>query len=69
MEIDNKFSLGQPVFLVHDPVQEERMVTAIQVNANGLLYRTSIQTTESWHYDKHNKATQEDITRTDLMFN
>ncbi len=64
MEIDNKFSLGQPVFLVQDPVQEERMVTAIQVNANGLLYRTSIQTTESWHYAMELSASVDIVKRT-----
>jgi len=64
MEIDNKFHIGQPVFIVHDPNQEERMITEISINANGLQYKASISTTESWHYAMELSSSIDIVKRT-----
>ena len=51
MKIDNRFELEQSVFLITDTEQCLRIVTAIQVSKNSLLYRLACGTNESWHYD------------------
>ena len=51
MIVDNKYNIGDIVFLKTDNDQAERLVTAIQVNPNGLIYRLVKDTTETWHYD------------------
>lgn len=52
MKIDNKFELGQAVFLITDTDQRARMVTGIKVSLNGLLYYLSCGTEETAHYEK-----------------
>ncbi|MEW6006131.1 MAG: hypothetical protein AB1695_12535 [Stygiobacter sp.] len=49
--LDNKYNIGDIVYLKTDPDQVERMITAIQLNANGIIYRLVCGTTETWHYD------------------
>lgn len=49
--LDNKYNIGDIVYLKTDPDQIERMITAIQLNANGIIYRLVCGTTETWHYD------------------
>lgn len=51
MNIDNRFELEQSVFLITDTDQLLRIVTAIQVSKNSLIYRLACGTNESWHYD------------------
>lgn len=51
MLIENKYNIGDMVYLRTDNDQAERLVTAIQVNPNGLIYRLVKDTTETWHYD------------------
>jgi len=52
MKIDNKFSLGEIVYLVTDNDQLKRIVTAIIVcNNNALLYELSCGKDASKHYD------------------
>lgn len=51
MKIDNKFKIGDYVYLVTDKDQFKRIVTAIQVTQTGLLYRLCLERDESWHYD------------------
>jgi len=50
MLIDNKFNLGDTVYLKTDDDQKERLITAIQINLNGIIYRLVTNTTETWHY-------------------
>jgi hypothetical protein len=38
MNINNKFNLGEIVYLITDEDQKERMVTGIQVRPNGICY-------------------------------
>ena len=51
MKIDNKFNLEDIVFLITDTEQKARIVTAIQVSKNSLIYRLACGVNESWHYD------------------
>ena len=51
MKIDNKFNLEDIVFLITDTEQNARIVTAIQVSKNSLIYRLACGVNESWHYD------------------
>lgn len=52
MVVDNKFSHGQIVFLVCDPEQSRRLVTAIKLLPdNCILYELSTGSGLSYHYD------------------
>jgi hypothetical protein len=52
MTINNKFKLGEMVFLRTDPEQMARIVIAIQVSVDGgLLYKLAIGMSEQWHYE------------------
>lgn len=52
MNINNRFNLGQIVYLITDVDQLERIVTAITVRGNiTLSYELSCGTVSSWHYD------------------
>lgn len=51
MEINNKYKIEEVVFLITDEEQLMRIVTGIQINKNGLLYRLACGTSESWHYE------------------
>ena len=51
MKIDNKFSLGDIVYLITCKEQHRRIVTSIQINPDGLMYQLSIEQDNSWHYD------------------
>jgi hypothetical protein len=51
MVIENKYNLGDIVYLKTDPDQLRRIVTAIVVGPNGLLYDLSIGGGGSQHYD------------------
>ena len=49
MHIDNKFDLGQIVYLKTDTEQIARMVTAINTRPSRLQYELSYATNSSWH--------------------
>lgn len=51
MMIENKYNIGEKVFLVTDSDQLERLVTAIQISPNNLLYRLINNITETWHFE------------------
>ena len=51
MKIDNKFEIGQTVYLKHDKDQLPRMVTAIIVRPGALTFELSGRTAVSNHYD------------------
>ena len=52
MTINNKFKLGETVFLKTDPDQFARIIVAIQVTVDGgLLYKLAINMSEQWHYE------------------
>jgi hypothetical protein len=50
MIVDNKFNLKEKVYLITDPDQRKRIITAIQININGVIYCLTHNTNESWHY-------------------
>lgn len=49
--IDNKYELGQTVYLKSDKEQHERIVTGIIQRPTGILYMLSCGTYEGNHYD------------------
>lgn len=51
MWIENAFNHGDKVYLIHDPYQKERMVTAINVRKHELVYCVRCGTEESFHYE------------------
>lgn len=52
MTIDNKFEIGEIVFLQTDPEQSERIVIEIIISSgNQLSYNLSLSNSTSWHYD------------------
>lgn len=52
MIIDNKFNIGDIVYLVTDPEQTPRMITAIWVYASGnLRYELSYSEHSTSHYE------------------
>lgn len=52
MVIDNKFQIGQEVFLKTDIEQKKRIVSAIIVRTGNCVYYEVCCGTESkWHYD------------------
>lgn len=52
MVIDNKFDIGESVYLRTDREQYERIVTAMCYRMNGILsYELVCGTLSSWHYE------------------
>lgn len=51
MLIENKFDLGQIVYLKTDNDQSERMIISISVRQGGILYELSFGSVCSWHYE------------------
>ena len=53
MVIENKFELGELVYLSTDEDQKQRMVTKIYIHLDGsLIYQLSCGTMYSEHYEK-----------------
>lgn len=52
MTIQNKFKLGEVVYLRTDPDQFSRIIVAIQITVDGgMLYKLAINMSEQWHYE------------------
>lgn len=51
MIIENKFNIGQTVYLLTDEDQKPRLITSIIVNKYDLLYQMNNGTLQSTHYD------------------
>lgn len=52
MTINNKFKLGEVVFLRTDPEQFARIIVAIQLTVDGgMLYKLAVGMNEQWHYE------------------
>jgi hypothetical protein len=51
MIIENKFNIGDVVYLKTDESQAERIITAMVILPNVIRYATMRGTTESTHYD------------------
>lgn len=52
MVIDNKYSIGEVVYLITDDEQLPRMVSAISVRSGGYIcYELMQGTTDSWHIE------------------
>lgn len=51
MVIENKFEIGQTVYLITDEDQKPRLVISIRVNKYDLIYELNSGTIGSFHYD------------------
>lgn len=51
MIIENKFDIGQTVYLITDEDQHPRLITSIIVNKYDLMYQMNNGTLQSTHYD------------------
>jgi hypothetical protein len=58
MVIDNKYSIGQEVYLTTDEDQKKRVITAMTVRATGVIYELSCGTQSSSHYDFEMSCTE-----------
>jgi len=59
MLIDNKFNLGEIVFLKTDEEQHERIITGITISHKGISYELCQGTSSCWHYDFEISATKD----------
>ena len=51
MVIENKYEIGQTVYLITDEDQKPRLVLTINVNKYDLIYEVTSGTSLSRHYD------------------
>ena len=51
MLIDNKFDIGDKLYIITDDEQKERMINGIQINPHGIIYRLGCGINDTWHYD------------------
>ena len=60
MTIDNKFEIGQIVYLITDKEQYQRIVTGITVRESGIVYTVAIEMSESYHmgFEMSNEVNQ-----------
>jgi hypothetical protein len=66
MTIHPDFKLGQTVYLKTDPDQYMRIVTGLQITAEGgILYKLAINMSEQWHYGVEISDTKDIINFTE----
>ena len=63
MVINNKYKIGQVVYLKTDTDQKERIVTGIDVRIGHLLYQVCLMENTSYHYD-YELSSERDTLRT-----
>lgn len=51
MIIENKFEIGEIVYLKTDKEQSERLITQITISPAGLRYCASMGSADTWHYE------------------
>lgn len=51
MIIENKFNIGDLVYLKTDNDQSQRMIVSISVRRKDLVYEVSFGSVSSWHYE------------------
>lgn len=50
--IDNKYTIGDAVYLIHDPDQHMRIITAVKINPGyHVIYELSIAGQVTAHYE------------------
>lgn len=63
INIDNKFDIGQTVYLKTDTDQSQRIISAIKITVGHLIYEVCCGTNSSWHYD-FEMSEQVDVLKT-----
>ena len=51
MFIENKFNIGDFVYLVTDDEQKKRLITSIKISPNGITYELTQSTLSEWYFD------------------
>lgn len=51
MMLNNKFEIGQEVYLKTDSDQKRRIITGILMRQSGIIYELYEGKSGSWHYD------------------
>lgn len=51
MVIDNKYNIGDMVYLLTDEEQKKRIVTALFIECGSIQYKLTNGSTSSFHYD------------------
>jgi hypothetical protein len=62
MTINNKFNIGEIVYLKTDPDQHPRMVVGMSVRPNVLIYILAFGSNESYHYELEISNTKDTFT-------
>ncbi len=63
MIIENKFNIGETVYLVTDEDQKPRIVTGISVTVNGLRYNLVNGITDTYHYELEMSSEKNILTK------
>ena len=63
MLINNKYNIGDTVYLKTDVDQYARMIIAILVYPNGISYEVQYCTTQSTHYEIELSETQDELLK------
>ncbi len=63
MIIENKFNIGETVYLVTDEDQKPRIVTGINVTVNGLRYNLVNGVTDTYHYELEMSSEKNILTK------
>ena|GEM_PF-882445 len=66
MTIENKFDLGDIVYLRTDPEQYERIITRIEVSPGRLIYCTSLGDNESVQHFDFELSKEKDVLKSIL---
>lgn len=51
MIIENKFNIGQRIYLDTDPEQYERIITGILITQGDIIYRVVCGDVETYHFE------------------
>ena len=46
-----KYRIGELVYIIHDPEQQLRMITAIKMRKHDYLYEIALGVTDSMHFE------------------
>lgn len=65
MVIDNKYEIGQTVYLATDKEQLPRMVTGLYISLGSTIYHLSQGTHETKHYDIEIRETRNIVLTTE----
>lgn len=64
MTINNRFNIGQEVYLKTDPDQLKRIICQIAITPGAaLIYQLALASQNSWHYEIEISATEDQLLK------